>query len=72
MKQKSKFSLMLAWAIALCGMHACTSDSGLYPQAQEDKQEGGIALSFTGTAPTRSTTTTISPEEDLPGYCQPG
>ncbi len=63
MKQKSKFSLMLAWAIALGGMHACTSDSGLYPQAQEDKQEGDIALSFTGTAPTRSTTTTISPEE---------
>lgn len=63
MKQKRKFSHMLAWAISLCGMYACTSDSGLYPQAQENQQEGHIALSFTGTAPTRSTTTTISPEE---------
>lgn len=48
--------------LAISSLCACTSDTGLYPQATPDDQ-GCIELTFTGTSATRSTTTTISPEE---------
>ncbi len=51
---------MLAWTCALLCLNACTSDAGLTPESSE---EGKVELAFSGSAPTRSTTTTISPEE---------
>ena len=44
-------------------LSACTSESGLEVQTGQDNAEGKMALAFTGSAPTRGTTTTISPEE---------
>ena len=52
-----------AWICFLCLMNACTSEAGLGIEAGQQGEDGQIELAFTGTAPTRSTTTTISPEE---------
>lgn len=52
-----------AWICFLCLMNACTSEAGLDIQSGQQDGNGKIELAFTGTAPTRSTTTTISPEE---------
>ena len=60
MKRKK---LLLAWACFMSMMSACTSESGLEVQNGQNNAEGKMALTFTGTAPTRSSTTTISPEE---------
>lgn len=60
MKRKT---FLLAWTCLLGWFSACTSDTGLNPQIHGEKENGEMAISFTGTAETRSTTTTISPEE---------
>lgn len=52
-----------AWICFLSLMNACTSEEGLGIEAGQQDEDGKIELAFTGTAPTRSTTTTISPEE---------
>ena len=60
MKRKN---FLLAWACFMGMVTACTSESGLEVQTGQDSAEGKMALAFTGSAPTRGTTTTISPEE---------
>lgn len=60
MKRKN---FLLAWACFMGMLTACTSESGLEVQTGQDSAEGKMALAFTGSAPTRGTTTTISPEE---------
>lgn len=60
MKRKKN---LLAWACFMGMLTACTSESGLEVQTGQDSAEGKMALAFTGSAPTRGTTTTISPEE---------
>ena len=60
MKRKK---ILLAWACLMGMLSACTSESGLEVQTGQDNAEGKMALAFTGSAPTRGTTTTISPEE---------
>lgn len=60
MKRKK---ILLAWACLMGMLSSCTSESGLGMQTGENRAEGKMALAFTGTAPTRSSTTTISPEE---------
>lgn len=60
MKRKN---FLLAWACLMGMLTACTSESGLEVQTGQDSAEGKMALAFTGSAPTRGTTTTISPEE---------
>ena len=60
MKRKK---ILLAWACLMGMLSACTSESGLEVQTGQDNAEGKMALAFIGSAPTRGTTTTISPEE---------
>lgn len=60
MKRKN---FLLAWVCFMGMLTACTSESGLEVQTGQDNAEGKMALAFTGSAPTRGTTTTISPEE---------
>lgn len=60
MKRKT---FLLACTCLLGWLGACTSDTGLKPQIQGEEENGEMTISFTGTAATRSTTTTISPEE---------
>lgn len=58
-----RMNFLLAWACFMGMLTACTSESGLEVQTGQDSAEGKMALAFTGSAPTRGTTTTISPEE---------
>lgn len=53
---------ILVCVLAIGCLYDCTSDTGLFPEGGE-LANGKVELAFTGSAPTRSTTTTISKEE---------